>query len=63
MPTRNNKALADALAQFLSQHNAITCLSCVNLINGVCQLVGQTPPPEVIVKGCEAYIDTEELPF
>lgn len=54
----NKKQIKDRIS---FQNNIIgsciwqTCLNCTNFENEICSLCGQTPPPNVIVVGCEVH--------
>ena len=42
-----------------------TCINCLNWSEQAqrCQLVNRLPPPRVIAKGCERWVDEMEIPF
>lgn len=37
------------------------CVNCEHFVKDVCELAGQTPPPRIIVVGCEHW--DEGIPF
>jgi hypothetical protein len=42
-----------------------TCLTCCNFdVDSVfCRLYKQSPPPHIIVRACDQYMDIDDIPF
>lgn len=40
-----------------------TCLNCVEWSGEVCRKYNVTPPPDVLVVGCEGWFDVNDIPF
>jgi hypothetical protein len=66
--SRNNPNVKANLNSLLDMYHAEdlfkTCLTCIHFMEDeTCKRAKAKPPAFIIVRGCEAYFDNQDIPF